>query len=195
MARRLKARVNRDGTVSDDPIWYYPIDPETGKPFEGDGDRPGVGIRLRHIPPAEYRQLVQTHTTRVVDPDTKALIERVDNAALADAACTLAIQEWYGIEAADGGPLPCLDGIKSAVLDIVSRAEVQYLATRALLPFVTEDERRASFRKPAGVADVVGRVEQEQPVLSTRERGGTGDGDVRLRDVSAPVAAVGAVDD
>jgi len=170
--KRLKARVKQDGSASDEPIWYHPNDPETGKPFEGGVDgRPGVGFKLRHVTPTEYRRVVQEHTSRFVDPETKIWTEKVDNPGVGDEICRRAVVDWWGIEASDGGELPYRIDYVLAVLDIVSRADVQYLSTRALSP-VTEEERVASFREPENVGRVVQGIRQEHPVLSASDGGG-----------------------
>ena len=172
--KRLRARI-RGGTIIDDPIWYFPTDPETGKPFEGDApDKPGVGIRLRYIPPTEYRRIIQESTRRTIDVDTKQWVELIDNALVADTVCKLAVEEWYGIEDANGDPLACRPDIVLLALDIQMRAEVQYRATRSL-SVVEVAEHAASFRESSGVGDVVESMGEGHAMLSASDAGGTPD--------------------
>jgi hypothetical protein len=128
---KLRTRLRSDGTLSDEPIFFYPADPETGKPFEpGDDGRPSVGVRLRYIGVEELRGLAAQYTKRSVDPDTKGWVEVPNHAAFADAVCLAAIQDWWGFETADGQPVPCTNQTKLFVFDLSARREIQYLATR-----------------------------------------------------------------
>ena len=57
--KRLRSTtINSNGSASDQQTFeYYPLDLETGEPYTGDGDKPGVGFTLRKIAPEAWRAM------------------------------------------------------------------------------------------------------------------------------------------
>lgn len=132
--KHLRTRIRGDGTLSDAPIFFYPLDPETGKPFDGDTpEKPGVGIQLRHIPPPEHQDIVQASTRHRLDPETKAWTETIDHVAISNTVCQTAIVAWWGLDTEDGAPLLCSDEAKRLFVIPRWRSEIQWLALRTFV--------------------------------------------------------------
>ena len=128
--KAMKLRtVTSDGTpCPGEPFPYYPIDPDTGRPYAGDDGTAGVVIWIQPLTRTLESDL-RKRFTKVEHVKGVGAHETVDAEALYAALVDAVIVRWDGVLAADGRPVPCVDEAKRA-LDADIRAEILFRARR-----------------------------------------------------------------